>query len=191
MSHATLTINSRNYGAWSLRGWLMCRFAGLDFDVRVVDSEDPDSRAELLLLSPSVLVPCLESDGVRVWDTLAIGEYLWETLPESPLLPPDPVDRARCRSVSAEMHAGFSNLRAALPMNIKARYEGFKVFSGARADVDRIIAIWRECLAGSGGPLLFGTTPTMAARHVRPGLHAVRDLRGRAPRGLLGNSPAC
>ncbi len=128
----------------------------------MVDSEDPDSRAELLLLSPSVLVPCLESDGVRVWDTLAIGEYLWETLPESPLLPPDPVDRARCRSVSAEMHAGFSNLRAALPMNIKARYEGFKVFSGARADVDRIIAIWRECLAGSGGPLLFGTTPTMA-----------------------------
>jgi glutathione S-transferase len=109
-----------------------------------------------------VLVPCLESNGARVWDTLAIGEYLWETLPGSPLLPPDPLDRARCRSVCGEMHAGFSNLRAALPMNIKARYDGFKVFSGAQADIDRIIAIWRDCLAASGGPLLFGATPTMA-----------------------------
>ena len=162
MSQATLAINSRNYGAWSLRGWLMCRFAGLGFTERVLDSHDPGARAELLLLSPSFLVPSLEVGDIRVWDTLAIGEYLWETLPDSKLLPADPATRAWCRSVCGEMHAGFAHLRAALPMNTKARHPGFKIFSGAQADVDRIVEIWQECLASSGGPLLFGATPTMA-----------------------------
>ena len=162
MSQATLAINSRNYGAWSLRGWLMCRFAGLGFTERVLDSHDPGARAELLLLSPSFLVPSLEVGDIRVWDTLAIGEYLWETLPDSKLLPADPATRAWCRSVCGEMHAGFAHLRAALPMNTKARHPGFKIFSGAQADVDRIVEIWQECLASSGEPLLFGATPTMA-----------------------------
>ena len=79
MSQATLTINSRNYGAWSLRGWLLCKFAGLDFTVEVVDSHDPDVRAELLLLSPSFLVPRLRHDDLVIWDTLAIAEYLHES----------------------------------------------------------------------------------------------------------------
>jgi glutathione S-transferase len=162
MSQATLAINSRNYGAWSLRGWLMCRFAGLDFSERVLDSHDPGARAELLLLSPSFLVPSLDIDGMQVWDTLAIGEYLWETHPYSSLLPSDPSDRAWCRSVCGEMHAGFAQLRAALPMNVKARHPGFKIFSGAQADIDRIVAIWQDCLRSSGGPLLFGAAPTMA-----------------------------
>jgi glutathione S-transferase len=162
MSQATLAINSRNYGAWSLRGWLMCRFAGLDFSERVLDNRDPGARAELLLLSPSFLVPSLDIDGMQVWDTLAIGEYLWETHPDSSLLPSDPSDRAWCRSVCGEMHAGFAQLRAALPMNVKARHPGFKIFSGAQADIDRIVAIWQDCLRSSGGPLLFGTAPTMA-----------------------------
>ena len=99
MSQATLTINSRNYGAWSLRGWLLCRMAGLDFTDRLVDTERPAARAELLLLSPSFLVPCLEHDGNSIWDTLAIGEYLYETLPGSGLLPEDPANgrtAARC-----------------------------------------------------------------------------------------------
>jgi glutathione S-transferase len=162
VSSATLTINSRNYGAWSLRGWLMCRIAGLDFVERVVDPDDPDSRAELLLLSPSMLVPRLEHDGVTVWDTLAIGEYLWEILPGSRLLPAARAERALCRSVSAEMHAGFSHLRSALPMNIKARHRSLPVFSGAQADIDRIMTIWEDCLGASGGPYLFGSVPTMA-----------------------------
>jgi glutathione S-transferase len=162
VSEATLAINSRNYGAWSLRGWLMCRFAGLEFTERVLGAHDPGARAELLLLSPSFLVPNLEVDGLSVWDTLAIGEYLWETIPDSGLLPSDPADRARCRSVCGEMHAGFAAVRSALPMNIKSRHPGFKVFSGAQADIDRIVAIWQDCLTRSGGPLLFGTTPTMA-----------------------------
>ena len=83
MSKATLTINSRNYGAWSLRSWLLCKMAGLDFDEVLAGSDDPSTRAELLLLSPSFLVPCLDHDGVRVWDTVAIAEHLQEALPDS------------------------------------------------------------------------------------------------------------
>jgi glutathione S-transferase len=162
VSLATLTINSRNYGAWSLRGWLLCKFAGLDFVVEVIDSHDPDARAELLLLSPSFLVPRLTHDDLTVWDTLALGEYLHELLPNSTLLPVDPVARARCRSISGEIHSGFANLRSALPMNIKGHHPGFPVWAGAQADVDRIETIWNECLAASGGPYLFGESRTVA-----------------------------
>ena len=162
MSQATLTINSRNYGSWSLRGWLLCRFAGLDFTEVMVSSDDPSARAELLLLSPSFHVPRLEHDNVVVWDTLAIGEYLQELLPEAGLLPADPTARARCRSICGEMHSGFFNLRSALPMNVKSRHPGFTVWGGAQADIERIEGIWRDSLADHGGPFLFGSTPTMA-----------------------------
>jgi glutathione S-transferase len=162
VSMATLTINSRNYGAWSLRGWLLCKFAGLDFAVEVIDNLDPDARAELLLLSPSFLVPRLTYDEVTVWDTLAMAEYLHETRPEQQLLPEATVARARCRSVSGEIHSGFHNLRSALPMNIKAQHPDFPVWAGAQADIDRIEAIWRHCLDISGGPYLFGERRTVA-----------------------------
>ena len=162
MAEAKLTIASKNYGSWSLRGWLLCKIAGLDFDEQMVGADDPSTRAELLLLSPSFLVPRLTTGAIKVWDTLAIAEYLNELYPQSGLLPRDTADRARCRSVSGEMHSGFSNLRSALPMNIKGHYPGFKVWAGAQADIDRITTIWRECLAASGGPFLFGTSPTMA-----------------------------
>jgi glutathione S-transferase len=162
VSLATLTINSRNYGAWSLRGWLLCKFAGLEFTVDVIDSHDPDARAELLLLSPSFLVPSLSHDNLTVWDTLALGEYLNELLPDRGLLPDDQAARARCRSVSGEIHSGFANLRSALPMNIKAHHPGFPVWAGAQADIDRIETIWNECVAASGGPYLFGHSPTVA-----------------------------
>jgi glutathione S-transferase len=153
---ATLVISSKNYSSWSLRGWLMTRMSGLEFEERGVPIDDPTNRAELLLLSPSVLVPRLEHDGVTVWDTLAIGEYLNETRPEAGLLPADRAARAHCRAICGEMHAGFSNLRSALPMNLKARRPGFKIWSGAQADIERITTIWRECLAPGGGPYLFG-----------------------------------
>jgi glutathione S-transferase len=162
VSQATLTINSRNYGAWSLRGWLMCRLAGLEFTVAMVPSDDPSSRAELLALSPSFLVPRLEHDGVAVWGTLAIAEYLEELLPEAGLLPPDAAGRARCRSICGEMHSGFVQLRSALPMNIKSRHPEFSVWGGAGADIDRVVTIWRGCLEDFGGPFLFGARPTMA-----------------------------
>jgi glutathione S-transferase len=162
MPQASLTISSKNYSSWSLRGWLLCKMAGLDFAERMASLDDPATRAELLLLSPSFLVPCLEDGKVKVWDTLAIGEYLNETHPKAGLLPADPAARAHCRAVCGEMHSGFANLRSALPMNLKARHEGFKVWAGAQADIERVLAIWRECLTAYRGPYLFGVKPTIA-----------------------------
>lgn len=137
MVKATLTLSSKNYSSWSLRGWLLCRMAGLDFTEKTVDIDEPGMRQELLLLSPSVRVPRLTHGDVAVWDTLAIAEYL------------------------NEIHSGFYNLRSALPMNLKARHERFKVFTGARPDIERIKQIWTECLDTYGGPFLFGA-PTLA-----------------------------
>src|ERR1700754_298974 len=162
MTEASLTVSSKNYSSWSLRGWLLCRMADLDFAEKVAPIDDPATRAELLLLSPSFLVPCLEHGKVKVWDTLAIAEYLNEIKPEAGLLPADPVARAHCRAVCGEMHSGFANLRSALPMNLKVRHDGFKVWAGAQADIDRVTVIWRECLKRYGGPYLFGTKPTIA-----------------------------
>ena len=101
MAKATLTISSKNYSSWSLRGWLLTKMSGLDFEERVVPIDDPTNRAELLLLSPSVLVPRLFHDGVTVWDTLAIGEYLNEVRPAAGLLPEDRVRPARTAGRSA------------------------------------------------------------------------------------------
>jgi glutathione S-transferase len=162
MPGATLTISSKNYSSWCLRGWLMCKLAGLEFTEEVVSLDDPGARAELLLLSPSFLVPCLTHDGAKVWDTLAIGEYLAEAVPQAHLLPGDRARRAHCRAVCGEMHSGFYNLRSALPMNLKAQHPGFKVWAGAQADIDRVATIWSECLAAYGGPYLFGERLTMA-----------------------------
>ncbi|HEX4430639.1 MAG TPA: glutathione S-transferase family protein [Frankiaceae bacterium] len=162
MAKATLTINSRNYGAWSLRSWLICKMSGLEFDTVVAGDDDPSTRAELLLLSPSFLVPCLEHDGVRVWDTIAIAEHLQEVVPDPTLLPADPVARAHCRSICGEMHSGFQNLRSALPMNIRRKHDDFKVYAGAQDDIDRVLAIWRECLKTFGGPWLFGKQQSVA-----------------------------
>ncbi|MDO9412457.1 MAG: glutathione S-transferase family protein [Pseudolabrys sp.] len=162
MASAALTIASKNYGSWSLRGWLLCKLSGLDFEEQSVASDDPSTRAELLLLSPSFLVPCLTHNGIKIWDTLAIAEYLDETFPKAGLLPKEKVARAHCRSICGEMHSGFTNLRSALPMNMKAHHPGFKVWAGAQADIDRVISIWRECLSSSKGPYLFGPTPSMA-----------------------------
>lgn len=162
MGKATLSISSKNYSSWSLRGWLLCKFADLDFTEEPLPAHDLSARAELLLLSPSFLVPCLTQDGVKVWDTLAIAEYLNELKPDAHLWPKDAIARAHCRSISGEMHSGFANLRAALPMNIKAKYPDFKIWAGAQADIDRILTVWREALAASRGPYLFGKSLTVA-----------------------------
>ncbi|HET7835858.1 MAG TPA: glutathione S-transferase [Variovorax sp.] len=162
MAKPVLTISSKNYGAWSLRGWLMCRLAGLDFSEKVIPPDDPAMKAEMLLLSSSMLVPSLEHAGIKVWDTLAIGEYLNEIKPKAGLLPADAKARAHCRAICGEMHSGFSAMRSSLPMNVKARFPNFKIWSRAQADIDRVVAIWRECLKAYGGPYLFGKQPCIA-----------------------------
>ena len=128
----------------------------------MVGPDDADARQEILLLSPSIRVPCLTHDGIKVWDTLAIGEYLAEIKPESGLLPKDRAARAHCRAICGEMHSGFSSLRSALPMNLKGDFPGHKVWTRALADIDRITKIWNECIEQYGGPFLFGKQRCMA-----------------------------
>ncbi len=158
----TLTISSKNYSSWSMRGWLLVKFADVPFEEVMLSPKDAAARAEILLLSPSFLVPCLTHNGVKVWDTLAIAEYLNDFKPKAGLLPADKAARAMCRSICGEMHSGFSAMRAALPMNLKGHVPKFKVWSRAQADIDRIVEIWKECLATWGGPYLFGKQVTMA-----------------------------
>ncbi|HSV34209.1 MAG TPA: glutathione S-transferase [Ramlibacter sp.] len=162
MAKPVLTISSKNYGAWALRGWLMARLAGLDFHEKVIPPDDPAMKAEILLLSSSMLVPSLEHNGLTVWDTLAIGEYLHEIKPKAGLLPSDAKARAHCRAICGEMHSGFSAMRSALPMNIKGRFPNFKIWSRAQADIDRVLAIWKACFSRYGGPFLFGQQPCIA-----------------------------
>lgn len=162
MAKAVLTISSKNYGAWSLRGWLLARLAGLTFTEHVISPDDPAMKAEMLLLSSSMLVPSLQHNGVKVWDTLAIAEYLNEIKPKAQLLPADVKARAHCRAICGEMHSGFASMRSSLPMNIKAHFPDFKVWSRAQGDIDRVLEIWNDCLATYGGPYLFGEQPCVA-----------------------------
>ena len=119
-------------------------------------------KAEMLLLSPSMRVPSLMHNGIKVWDTLAISEYLNEIKPKAGLLPVDAKARAHCRAISGEMHSGFSALRSALPMNIKGTFPNYKIWLRAQADVDHIVSIWKQCLSTYGGPYSFGAAPCAA-----------------------------
>ncbi|MEJ1975465.1 MAG: glutathione S-transferase [Acetobacteraceae bacterium] len=156
MPETILTISSRNYSSWSLRGWLLARMSGLPFEVKALAADDAAALDELMLRSSSILVPNLLHDGILVWDTLAIAEYLHEVCPQAGMFPADRAARARCRSISGEMHSGFGALRSALPMNLRAHRPGFRILSAARMDIERILTIWRDCLAEWKGPWLFG-----------------------------------
>jgi len=158
----TLVISSRNYSSWSLRGWLLVRLAGLPCKVRQIESTNAVARAELLLQTSSTRIPYLEHGGLRIWDVLAMAEYLHELFPQAGMMPADRAARARSRSISGEMHAGFLTLRSSLPVNLRARRSNFPIWSGVRADIDRITEIWRECLGEWGGPYLFGARPGIA-----------------------------
>ena len=159
---AVLTISSRNYSSWSLRGWLLLRMSGLPVRVERISNDDAVARAELLQQASSIRIPALRHAGVAVWGVLAIAEYLAETCPDAGLLPADIAARAHCRAVSGEMHGGFTALRSALPVNLHAFRPNFPLWSGVRADIARITEIWRECLSAHGGPYLFGARPGLA-----------------------------
>lgn len=162
-----LYITNKNYSSWSMRPWVVLRQAGIDFEevmVRLGDNPfDADSsfKRAIRQVNPGGRVPVLVDDGLAVWDTLAIAEYLAEKFPQKQLWPEDVKARARARSVCAEMHSGFTALRSACPMNIEAALPevGAIVWRdkpGVRADVDRIVNMWTELLAQHKGPMLFG-----------------------------------
>lgn len=154
----TLVIGNKNYSSWSLRPWLVLRQAGIPFEEVRIPLWQPESATLLATWSPSGKVPALHDGDIRVWDSLAICEYLNERFPEQGLWPADAAARAVARSVSAEMHAGFDALRQNMVMNIRARYPGKGRTPECLADIDRIVAIWTDCRArfGSDGDFLFG-----------------------------------
>lgn len=136
-----------------MRGWLAVRLAGLDVEEVVIPMAD-GRTPEIAATSPNGLVPYLEHKGARVWESLAIAEYCAEAAPA--LWPAGRVARAHARSIASEMHAGFRNLRIAMPMNLGRTFPGLRRTPEALADIARIEALWAECLAAHGGPFLFG-----------------------------------
>ncbi|HEY9380155.1 MAG TPA: glutathione S-transferase family protein [Burkholderiales bacterium] len=158
MSRPLLLIGNKNYSSWSLRPWLFLKQHGIDFEERRVALYAPGSKEEILRHSPAGKVPTLIDDGVTVWDSLAILEYLNERHPQHNGWPIEPAARARARSVCAEMHSGFGALRQALPMNCRTHYPARVWPEDVQRDIERVLAIWSDCRArdGAGGPFLFG-----------------------------------
>ena len=145
MADFTLVIGNRNYSSWSLRGWLMARVAGIEFEEVVVPLDLPDTQATIRRHSPSGRVPVLLHRGLAVWESLAIAEYLNDLRPVAGLWPASASARAHARSISTEMHAGFMDLREKMPMNIRASMPGKGMTTAVRADIERITSMWRDC----------------------------------------------
>lgn len=158
MSEFTLVIANKNYSSWSLRPWLAMRMAGITFDEIVIPLRQPETKAAILAHSPAGLVPILKHGGHRIWESIAILEYLAERFPASQLWPEDPAARAHARSVSAEMHAGFRALRINMPMNVRASKPGQGMTPEVAVNIARICEIWRDCREryAATGPFLFG-----------------------------------
>lgn len=157
MGKSLLIIGNKNYSSWSLRAWLMLKHAGVDFDEKRIPLFSAGYKEKLSAGSPAGRVPVYRDGDVLVWDTLAIGEYLYESYPS--LWPTQREARARARSVSAEMHSGFVPLRSAMPMNIRAHGRKVAMFAELEADIARIKTIWRELRTqhAAAGHWLFGT----------------------------------
>jgi glutathione S-transferase len=172
-----LYIGNKNYSSWSMRPWVLLTNAGIPFDEVLLrfDSFAPGSafRTAIDKINPVGKVPVLVDDGLVVWDTLAIAEYVAEKYPAKQLWPTDTRTRARARSLCAEMHSGFSALRSACPMNIEASLPEIGALAlrdkpAVRTDVARIETIFSELLAQHGGPFLFGTHFTIPDAYFAP-----------------------
>jgi glutathione S-transferase len=154
----TLVIGNKNYSSWSFRPWIAMKAAGIAFDEVVISLDAADFKTVVSKISGTGKVPALDDDGVRVWESLAILEYLAEKFPAAGLWPSDPAARAHARAVASEMHAGFVPLRRACPMNMWRPVQRRELASDVVADVRRIDELWSDCRTrfGAGGPFLFG-----------------------------------
>jgi glutathione S-transferase len=154
----TLVIGNKNLSSWSLRPWLLLKQFGVPFHEERLPLDTPEFYARIAAYSPTGRVPVLRHAGLDVWDSLAICEYVSETFLDGRGWPAERARRARARSVSAEMHSGFADLRAYLPMQCARRLAGFVPPPEAQRDIERVTALWRECRAASAGqgPFLFG-----------------------------------
>jgi glutathione S-transferase len=156
MSEFTLIIGNKNYSSWSLRPWILLRHLQLPFEEELIPLYQPGTGARIAQHSPGGRVPVLKHGDVTIWESIAIGEYLCELTGDG--WPLDPAARAHARVVSAEMHAGFSSLRAQWPMNARATGRRTPMTAELRADIERIDALWSDCRArfGAHGAWLFG-----------------------------------
>ncbi len=145
-----LVIGNKNYSSWSLRPWLAMKVLGLAFEEKRISLYDAEAKSEILRHSPAGKVPILVDGSTVVWDSLAILEYLAERHPN--LWPAERTERARARSLAAEMHSGFANLRTHMSMNVRRRYPGKGRTPEVLAEVERI----QEIFAAAKGPFLFG-----------------------------------
>ncbi len=160
-----LFIGNKNYSSWSLRPWVLMTHFGIPFDevkLRLDFAEGSSFKTRLATVSPAGRVPVLVDDGLAIWESLAIAEYLAERFPGKALWPADTRARARARSICCEMHAGFGALRNHCPMNIEASLPevGAKLLVTQPElvrDLDRIGQMWNSLLAEHGGPFLFGS----------------------------------
>ena len=153
----TLYVGNKRYSSWSLRPYLALAHSGLPHETQLILLDRPTTKAEIVAVSPAGRVPVLVHDGLSIWDSLAICEYLHELAPAAELWPSDRAQRARARSISAEMHSGFTALRSSMSMDLCADKAGQGHTPEALADARRICELWREALAASGGPFLFGS----------------------------------
>ncbi len=158
MAEFSITLGNKNYSSWSLRGWLALKQTGAAFQEAVIPLRRPDSHDKILAVSPSGRVPLLQHGALKVWDSLAIGEYLAERFPAAGLWPATAEARAVARAVSAEMHAGFAALRRHMPMDLSRRHPGLGQAPGVAEEIARIVAIWQDCRVrfGKDGDFLFG-----------------------------------
>jgi glutathione S-transferase len=157
MTRLKLYVGNKNYSSWSMRPWLALKAAGVDFDDEVIPFDFPNGNPAIRAISETGRVPVLEHDGFKVWESLAIIEYVAELFPEKRFWPEDRQDRALARAWSLEMATGFRALRNASPMNLRRPPKALAVTPDMQADIDRIIRIWSQARKKSGGPYLFGT----------------------------------
>lgn len=156
MSDLILYIGNKNYSSWSLRPWIAMEAAGVPFTDEVIPFDFPAGNPKFKAVSPTGRVPVLHHGDVRVWESLAIIEYVAELFPDADIWPKDAGARAEARAISMEMLSGFRALRNACPMNIRREPRAIALPDGVTDDVARIETIWKEALARSGGPFLFG-----------------------------------
>ena len=158
MEKFELVIGNKAYSSWSLRPWLVLKHVEADFAETRVPLYVHGYKEELLKYAPSGKVPILKHGAVTIWDSLAICEYLAELFPQAQLWPEDAAIRALARSVSAEMHSGFSAIRSAMPFNCRAHDRHVPISADIQKEIDRVQSLWQECRAqhGKGGPWLFG-----------------------------------
>lgn len=157
MQDLVLYIGNKNYSSWSMRPWLALTGCNVPFSEVLVPFDMKAGNPKFKTLSPVGRVPVLHHGPIRVWESLAIIEYVAELFPEAGLWPKNVAERAEARSISMEMLSGFHALRGACPMNIRRKPGKIALPEGTHANIERIETIWRDCRARSGGPFLFGS----------------------------------